>query len=100
MRMTIKKAALTLLSRQPYTVYRMGEKLKQKGFSAEETEECLEWCVRAGYLNDSAWAERAAELKAAKGWDNYKIAAYLYHYGISRENITNAIDALKADYYE
>ena len=91
----IKAAALSLLARQPYTTRRITEKLLQKGYGQHETDDIIEWCTEEGYLNDTEWAVRAAELKARKGWDKYKISAYLRHYGIRREDVVNALDALE-----
>ena len=67
----------------------------EKDYEHQEVEEIIEWCIEQGYLNDAEWAERKAAQKAAKGWERYKISAYLRHYGISREDITNALDALE-----
>ena len=92
--MTAKNKALALLARQPYTRKRLTEKLYEKEYEHHEVEEAIEWCIEEGYLNDTEWAARKAAQKAAKGWDSYKIAAYLRHYGISREDITSALDEL------
>ena len=95
--MTTKNKALSLLARQPYTSKRLADKLFEKGFPQQEIDEIIEWCIEEGYLNDAEWAARKAARKAQKGWDNYKIAAYLRHYGISRDDISDALRALKAD---
>ncbi|MDR0325777.1 MAG: recombination regulator RecX [Oscillospiraceae bacterium] len=98
--MTAKNKALALLARQPYTSRRLADKLRNGGFEQQEVEEAIEWCVGEGYLNDAEWAGRKAAQKAQKGWDRRKIAAYLRHYGISREDITDALEALETDEYE
>ncbi len=92
---TVKSAALSLLARQPYTAKRLSDKLYQKGYDQQEVEEVIEWCCRERYVDDAAWAARAAELKARKGWDRYKIAAYLRYYGIGRDDIDDALEALE-----
>jgi regulatory protein len=93
--MTAKNKALALLARQPYTSKRLADKILEKGYEHHEAEEAIEWCIGQGYLNDAEWAERKAARKAAKGWDKYKIAAYLRHYGISREDIAGALESLQ-----
>ena len=85
-----------MLARQAYTARRLAAKLLEKDYPQHEVEEVIEWCIGQGYLNDGEWAARKAGQKAAKGWDNYKIAAYLRHYGISREDIDFAIGELIA----
>jgi regulatory protein len=94
--MTTKNKALSLLARQAYTAKRLAQKLSEKDFPQHEIEEVIEWCIEAGYINDAEWAARKAAQKSAKGWDRYKISAYLRHYGISRDDITDALDAVKA----
>jgi SOS response regulatory protein OraA/RecX len=92
--MTTKNKALGLLSRQPYTVKRLADKLGDKNCPQHEIAEVIEWCIEQGYLNDGEWALRKAGQKSAKGWDRYKISAYLRHYGISREDTEFAIGEL------
>ncbi|MDR0293523.1 MAG: recombination regulator RecX [Oscillospiraceae bacterium] len=96
----VRTAALSLLARQPYTARRLALKLSEKGYPQQEIEGVIEWCVGQKYLDDAAWALRAAERKAAKGWDRRKIASYLRFYGISRDDITDALKALETDEYE
>lgn len=91
----IKTAALSLLARQPYTTKKLKEKLMQKGYVQQEIEEIIEWCNEAGYLDDSAWATRAAERKSQKGWDRRRIYAYLRAYGVSRLDAEEALNALE-----
>ena len=98
--MTTKTKALSLLARQPYTSKRLRDKLLEKGHPQQEVDEIIEWCAGEGYLNDRAWAERKAGQKFAKGWDKRKIAAYLRHYGIARDEITDALQALETDEYD
>ncbi len=86
---------MSLLARQPYTSKRLSEKLYQKGYEQHEVEEVIEWCCEERYIDDTAWAARAAELKARKGWDRYKIAAYLRYYGIGRDDTNQALDSLE-----
>ena len=89
-----------MLARQPYTAKRLAQKLLEKGYPQQETGEIIEWCIEEDYLNDAAWAARKAEQKAAKGWEKRKIAEYLRYYGISRGDITSALEALETDEYE
>ena len=98
--MTVKNKALSLLARQPYTSKRLADKLFEKEYPQQEIEEIIEWCIEAGYLNDAEWAARKAEQKAKKGWEKWKITAYLRHYGITRADSTDALNALEADEYE
>jgi SOS response regulatory protein OraA/RecX len=86
-----KNKALALLAKQPYTSKRLADKLRE--YEHHEVGEVIEWCIEQGYLNDAEWAERKAGQKASKGWDRYKITAYLRHYGISRGDIDAALDS-------
>ncbi len=92
-----QNAALSLLGRQSYTAKRLADKLFQKGYGREDTEEALAWCVEHGYVDDAAWAARAAERKSQKGWGSHKIIAYLRYYGISRADISAALENLNAE---
>jgi SOS response regulatory protein OraA/RecX len=89
-----KDKALALLARQPYTSKRLADKLLQNAYGQHEVGDVIEWCIGSGYLNDAEWAARKAGQKASKGWDRYKISAYLRHYGISREDINSALEGL------
>ena len=89
-----------MLARQPYTAKRLADKLLEKGFPQQEAEGVIEWCIAEGYLNDAEWAAAKAAQKHRKGWDRWRISAYLRHYGISREDCSNALDALDANEYE
>ena len=57
-----KKKAMSLLMHKDRTEYELVEKLKQKGFSQEETEDALSYVKGFGYIDDVRYAERYIEI--------------------------------------
>lgn len=85
-------AALRLLSYRPRSERELGERLRQKGFSEEETASALGYLTGAGYIDDKRFAVSLAESRVRnKGWGPAKIAADLAKKGISRETIKTAL---------
>lgn len=59
--------ALRLLAARDYTVARLREKLCQKQFSREHSEQALNKLVSEGWIDDRRYAERFAETALASG---------------------------------
>lgn len=59
--------ALRLLAARDYTLARMREKLNQKQYSREHSEQALSRLVSEGWIDDRRYAERFAETALASG---------------------------------
>jgi regulatory protein len=78
------QTALDLLSRRDHFELELMEKLRQRGFKAEEIEEALARCRALDLLNDERVAERFVQVRAAdRGWGPLRLAAELGRRGVS-----------------
>lgn len=76
-------AALKMLNRRDYFKNEISEKLLKKDFPPEIIEQILVRCTDMGYLNDTALADRFAELRApSRGWGPNRIRAELMTRGV------------------
>ena len=86
----IRKAALALIARQPYTTHRLRHKLRRRGFARETVDEVLEALMDAGVLDDAAYAaEYATYHGRARG--PRRIAADLRARGVASTHIRAAL---------
>jgi regulatory protein len=72
-----REAALALLSRRPYGVEELAQKLIDKGHATQDAAQAAVWLVELGYLDDAAYAADTAKTLAAKGYGPYRIAREL-----------------------
>jgi regulatory protein len=78
------QTALDLLSRRDHFELELVEKLRQRGFTAEEIEEALTRCRALDLLDDERIADRFVEVRAAdRGWGPHRLAAELRRRGVS-----------------
>ena len=76
-------AALKMLARRDHFKKEIAEKLLKKEYPPDVIERVLERCTDMGYLNDTALADRFAELRApSRGWGPARIRAELSRRGV------------------
>lgn len=86
-----KKKALQLLERMDRTESGLRQKLKEKGFSAEDIEGAIQYVTSFGYLNDRRYAEQFVlgrqERKSRK-----ELRMAMYQKGLSSDVIDEALE--------
>lgn len=88
------KKALDLLSYGDCSKRRLTEKLIQRGFARELSEDAADYAERLGYIDEKGQLSRAVDSLAAKGYGRSRIKQELVKKGISREVISDELEIL------
>lgn len=83
--------ALRLLTRREHSVKELCDKLKQKGFNAEEVESALESCQRLNLQSDQRFVEIYIRSRIRQGYGPLKITQELKQKGVDSELINQEI---------
>lgn len=83
--------ALRLLTRREHSAKELSEKLKQKGFQAEEIESALESCQRLDLQSDKRFVEVYVRSRIRQGYGPLKIVQELKQKGVDSELIHKEI---------
>ena len=90
-----KDKALRLLEFRSHSERELTDKLLREGADRNDIEEILEFCRNYGFVDDKSYAVRKArDLKNLKKYGRRRIEQELYAKGISREDISLAIEEL------
>jgi regulatory protein len=77
------QTALDLLSRRDHFLRELSDKLRRKGFPADEIDAAIARCQDLGLVDDKRVAERFVEVRAAtRGWGPNRLAAELRKRGV------------------
>ena len=78
------QTALDLLSRRDHFRRELVDKLRRKGFPADQVEAAIARCQDLGLVDDERVAERFVEVRAAtRGWGPNRLAAELRKRGVA-----------------
>ena len=81
------QTALDLLSRRDHFWRELSDKLRRKGFPADEIEAAIARCQDLALVDDERVAERFVEVRAAtRGWGPNRLAAELRKRGVPRDD--------------
>ena len=81
------QTALDLLSRRDHFLRELSDKLRRKGFPADEIDAAIARCQDIGLVDDERVAERFVEVRAAtRGWGPIRLAAELRKRGVPRDD--------------
>jgi regulatory protein len=81
------QTALDLLSRRDHFRRELVDKLRRKGFPADEVEAAIARCQYLGLVDDERVAERFVEVRAAtRGWGPNRLAAELRKRGVAPDD--------------
>ncbi len=81
------QTALDLLSRRDHFRRELVDKLRRKGFPADEVEAAIARCQDLGLVDDERVAERFVEVRAAtRGWGPNRLAAELRKRGVAPDD--------------
>ena len=95
------KRGLSILSFGDNTKKGLANKLRNKGFSREASEEASEYLSAAGYINEAESAVLLArDMAEKKLYGERRIAAALSQKGFSREAISTAAEETEVDFAE
>lgn len=90
-----RERALEILSRRPMISCReLSDKLQRSGLSEAACEDCIEWLVERGFLNDGVYAEAVVRHYAAKGYGKSRVVAEFSRRGIPREYWDEALASM------
>lgn len=88
-------AALRFISLGPRSVKEVADKLRAKGFEAEDISRTAGSLLKAGYLNDEKYAKLVTENRVRiKNWGPAKIASELEAKGVEQGIIEGALESL------
>lgn len=79
-----KERALRIIGARAMSCKELYDKLTEKGEEPSDAEECVEWLLGMGYLDDAKYAAMLVRHYAAKGCGQGKIKNELYRRGISK----------------
>ena len=90
-----KDKALRLLEFRSHSERELKDKLKRAGAETGDIDKVLDFCRRYKFVDDESYAIRKAkDLKNLKHYGKRRIEQELYSRGISRENISIALEEL------
>ena len=89
----IKETALRYLEHRMRTAHEMERRLREKGFSEEETAETIEWLISKKYIDDVNYGCEYIRYAIGKGRGINRIKHELKEKGVSSDDIQDAIFA-------
>lgn len=89
--------AARALRHRDHTTRSLDARLERAGVDAAAREEALETLQRVGYVDDTRFAERRAQLLCERGWGDAAIAADLERHGIEAEPAAAALALLEPE---
>jgi len=92
---TVKKAAARSLSHHSMSKHDLAKKLRDRGFSEEESAETAEWFEERGLVDDEAYAKAAAEYYKRRGYGELRIREELRRHGLERALIDETLERLE-----
>ena len=79
-----KERALRIIGSRPMSQKELFDRLAEKGETAENAEECVQWLCRLHYLDDAQYAGMVVRHCAAKGYGAQRVKNELYRHGVSK----------------
>jgi regulatory protein len=84
-------AAVSLLARRDFAAAELRERLLEKGFAAEEVDDCVQEMVASKALDDARYAEHYVAYHAARGEGPLRIRMQLSRLGVAGALIETAL---------
>lgn len=95
----LKKIAIDLLSRRDHSTQELAQKLQTKGALYDDIQQVLIWCQAENYQSDERYAALLVRSKINKGYGPLYIAQAAREQGISKELLTQTIEALEVNWF-
>lgn len=80
-----KKSAAQTLAKRSVSKFELSKKLRQKGFSEEDSEEAVEWFSEHGFVDDESYADAISKYYTGRGYGKMRVREELKRRGIPRE---------------
>lgn len=100
MKRDLHEVALNLLTRREHTAAELTQKLKMRGFAADEIEAEIERLSAVELLSDQRFAASYLEARLARGYGPLKIVFELKNKGITEEASNNLVKSIASDVWE
>ena len=88
---TPRQRALEMLDRRDYSRAELQKKLTEKGVSAEEAAEAVEYLASLGFVDDRRYASLVLRQYAGKGYGSRRVRMELMRRGLDRNVIDDAL---------
>lgn len=90
----VKKRAAKILSHHSISKNELSKKLREKGFSDEDSDKTAEWFSERGMIDDATFARQVAEYYKRRGCGELRIRQELSKRGIERELVEETLSQL------
>ena len=90
----VKKRAAKILSHHSISKNELSKKLREKGFTDDESEKTAEWFSARGMIDDTAFARQVAEYYKRRGCGELRIRQELSRRGIERGLVEETLSEL------
>ncbi len=87
-------AAMRVLANREHSAHQLRQKLKQRGFSANDIDEALVECARLGLQSDTRFAESLCRMRIERGYGPLRLALFLQEAGVSSEESIFVLETL------
>ncbi len=98
--LSAKEMALQLLSRRDHGQYELEQKLLQKGYAEEDTQQALGFCLERAYLDDLRFAKSQIRQQVTKGYGERRIRQELSQKRVAEVIIEQALAEEPQDWFE
>lgn len=98
--LSVKEAAIQLLSRRDHGVFELKQKLALKGYEAAEIDAAIQLCSEYGYLDDLRFARSQVRQHIYKGHGDRRIRQELNLKRVSEATIEQALQEEQTDWFE
>lgn len=95
-----KEAAIQLLSRRDHGEYELYQKLAQKGYSEEDIQQAVNFCLDHNYLDDLRYAKSQIRQHVYKGHGERRIKQELNQKRVAESVIERALKEEPQDWFE
>lgn len=95
-----KEAAIQLLSRRDHGEYELYQKLAQKGYSEEDIQQAVNFCLNHNYLDDLRYAKSQIRQHVYKGHGERRIKQELNQKRVAESVIERALKEEPQDWFE
>lgn len=94
-----KEYAIDLLSRRDHGQQELIQKMRLKGYTPEQCQTALTYCLEYDYLNDQRYALAQIRQQIAKGHGERRIWQHLLQKQVAKEIIQQALEELNPDWF-
>ena len=98
--LSVKEAAIQLLSRRDHGIYELGQKLTIKGYESAEITQAVQLCLEYGYLDDFRYAKSQVRQHVYKGHGERRIRQELSLKRVAEHDVDAAIGEEQPDWFE